>query len=154
MCIPLLPHFCYMPRQSHPSWLDHSNYTNYLHSTNCSTITPSSIIWGWYNRPVVASVRSGRSLIPLRIIIIKNSLSVANLRPETRNLGPSEHEVKGITIQSQSPVFSVCRASEWCEWPKQTAVLSYFQYDNLFGAFSSKPALFNPLKTEFLNKFI
>jgi hypothetical protein len=25
--IPLLPHSCYMSRPSHPSWLDHSNYT-------------------------------------------------------------------------------------------------------------------------------
>jgi hypothetical protein len=25
--IPLLPHSCYMPRPSHPSWLDYSNYT-------------------------------------------------------------------------------------------------------------------------------
>jgi hypothetical protein len=25
--IPLLPHSCYMPSPSHPSWLDHSNYT-------------------------------------------------------------------------------------------------------------------------------
>jgi hypothetical protein len=30
--------------------------------------TPSSIIWGWYNRPMVAAVPSGLSLIPLRII--------------------------------------------------------------------------------------
>jgi hypothetical protein len=37
-----------------------------LHSTNCSTI-----IWDWYNRPVVATVPSGLSLAPLRIIIIK-----------------------------------------------------------------------------------
>jgi hypothetical protein len=22
-----MPHLCYMPRTSHPSWLDHSNYT-------------------------------------------------------------------------------------------------------------------------------
>jgi hypothetical protein len=28
----------------------------------------SSIIWGWYNRPVVAAVPSGLSLTPLRII--------------------------------------------------------------------------------------
>jgi hypothetical protein len=27
MCIPLLHHSCYMPRPSHPPWLDHSNYT-------------------------------------------------------------------------------------------------------------------------------
>jgi hypothetical protein len=33
--------------------------------------SPSSIIWGWYNRPVVAAVPSGLSLTPLRIIIIK-----------------------------------------------------------------------------------
>jgi hypothetical protein len=31
---------------------------------------PSSIIWGWYNRPVVAALPSGLSLTPLRIIII------------------------------------------------------------------------------------
>jgi hypothetical protein len=30
--------------------------------------SPSSIIWGWYNRPVVAAVPSGLSLTPLRII--------------------------------------------------------------------------------------
>jgi hypothetical protein len=26
MCIPLLPHACYLPCPSHPPWLDHSNY--------------------------------------------------------------------------------------------------------------------------------
>jgi hypothetical protein len=30
--------------------------------------SPSSIIWGWYNRPVVAAVPSELSLTPLRII--------------------------------------------------------------------------------------
>jgi hypothetical protein len=30
--------------------------------------SPTSIIWGWYNRPVVAAVPSGLSLTPLRII--------------------------------------------------------------------------------------
>jgi hypothetical protein len=30
--------------------------------------SPSSIIWGWYNRSVVAAVPSGLSLTPLRII--------------------------------------------------------------------------------------
>jgi hypothetical protein len=30
--------------------------------------SPSSIIWGWYNRPVVAAVPSGLSLTPLTII--------------------------------------------------------------------------------------
>jgi hypothetical protein len=33
--------------------------------------SPSSIIWGWYNRSVVAAVPSGLSLTPLRIIIKK-----------------------------------------------------------------------------------
>jgi hypothetical protein len=32
--------------------------------------SPSSIIWGWYNRPVVAAVPRGLSLTPLIIIII------------------------------------------------------------------------------------
>jgi hypothetical protein len=27
ICIPLRLHSCYMPCQSHPPWLDHSNYT-------------------------------------------------------------------------------------------------------------------------------
>jgi hypothetical protein len=27
ICIPILPHSCYMPRPSHSSWLDYSNYT-------------------------------------------------------------------------------------------------------------------------------
>jgi hypothetical protein len=31
---------------------------------------PSSIIWGWYNRPVVAVVPSGLSLTAITIIII------------------------------------------------------------------------------------
>jgi hypothetical protein len=31
----------------------------------------SSIIWGWYNRPVVAAVPSGPNLTPIRIIIKK-----------------------------------------------------------------------------------
>jgi hypothetical protein len=31
--------------------------------------SPSSIIWSWYNRPVVAAEPSGLSLTPLRIII-------------------------------------------------------------------------------------
>jgi hypothetical protein len=30
--------------------------------------SPSSTIWGWYNRPVVAAVPSGLSLTPLRIL--------------------------------------------------------------------------------------
>jgi hypothetical protein len=33
--------------------------------------SPSSIIWGWYNRPVAAAVPSGLSLTTLRIIIKK-----------------------------------------------------------------------------------
>jgi hypothetical protein len=32
--------------------------------------SPSFIIWGWYNRPVVAAVPSGLSLTPLTIIKI------------------------------------------------------------------------------------
>jgi hypothetical protein len=32
--------------------------------------SPSSIFWGWYNRPVVAAVPSGLSFTPLRQIII------------------------------------------------------------------------------------
>jgi hypothetical protein len=30
---------------------------------------PSSIVWGWYNRPVVSSIPNELTLIPLRIII-------------------------------------------------------------------------------------
>jgi hypothetical protein len=29
--------------------------------------SPSSMIWGWYNRPIVAAAPSGLSLAPLRI---------------------------------------------------------------------------------------
>jgi hypothetical protein len=32
--------------------------------------SPSSIIWGWYNRSVVAAISSELSLTPLRIIIL------------------------------------------------------------------------------------
>jgi hypothetical protein len=35
--------------------------------------SPSSIIWGWYNRPVVAAVPSGLSLTELTIIITRTS---------------------------------------------------------------------------------
>jgi hypothetical protein len=35
--------------------------------------SPSSIIWGWYNRPVVAAAPSGLCLTPLGIIIIKKN---------------------------------------------------------------------------------
>jgi hypothetical protein len=41
----------------------------YHHSTNAPQ-SPSSIIWGWYNRPVLAAVPSGLSLTPLILIII------------------------------------------------------------------------------------
>jgi hypothetical protein len=33
--------------------------------------SPSSIIWGWYNRPIVAAVPIGLSLLPIIIIIMK-----------------------------------------------------------------------------------
>jgi hypothetical protein len=33
-----------------------------------SPSSPSSVIWGWYNRPVVATVPSGLILTSLRII--------------------------------------------------------------------------------------
>jgi hypothetical protein len=33
-------------------------------------ISPSSVIWGWYNSPIVAVVPSGLSLTPIIIIII------------------------------------------------------------------------------------
>jgi hypothetical protein len=36
--------------------------------------SPSSIIWGWYNRPIAAAVPSGLSLTPLRIIKKKLTL--------------------------------------------------------------------------------
>jgi hypothetical protein len=45
-----------------------------IHSTNCSTI---SIIWGWYNRPVVATITSGVSLTPLRIITKKFHMRIS-----------------------------------------------------------------------------
>jgi hypothetical protein len=34
--------------------------------------SPSYIIWGWYNRPVLAAVPSGFSLTPLTIKNLKN----------------------------------------------------------------------------------
>jgi hypothetical protein len=34
--------------------------------------SPSSVIWGWHNRPVVATVPSGLSLTPLRRHINKH----------------------------------------------------------------------------------
>jgi hypothetical protein len=41
--------------------------------------SPSSIIWGWYNRPVVAAVPSGLSLTPLIIIIIIKKKATLNI---------------------------------------------------------------------------
>jgi hypothetical protein len=38
--------------------------------------SPSSIIWDWYNRPIVAAVTSGLSLTPLRIIIIIKKITL------------------------------------------------------------------------------
>jgi hypothetical protein len=37
--------------------------------------SPSSVIWGWYNRPVVAAVPGGLSLTPLRRIICSRELN-------------------------------------------------------------------------------
>jgi hypothetical protein len=50
-CVPLLPHSCYMPRPSHPSWLDHSNYTwstsyeapHYAVFSNLLSLNPSLV---------------------------------------------------------------------------------------------------------------
>jgi hypothetical protein len=33
--------------------------------------SPSSIIWGWYNRPIMATVPSGLSLTPLRTMLLR-----------------------------------------------------------------------------------
>jgi hypothetical protein len=41
--------------------------------SSSSSSSSSSIIWGWYNRPIVATVPSRLSLTPL-IIIIKTIL--------------------------------------------------------------------------------
>jgi hypothetical protein len=38
--------------------------------------SPSSIIWDWYNRPVVATVPSGLSFTPLRIMKKKSDIPV------------------------------------------------------------------------------
>jgi hypothetical protein len=40
--------------------------------------SPSSVNWGWYNKPVVAAIASGLSLTPIIIIIIliKEQLTV------------------------------------------------------------------------------
>jgi hypothetical protein len=38
--------------------------------------SPSSLIWGWYNRPVVAAVPSGLRLTPLRKVL----RNIVNLR--------------------------------------------------------------------------
>jgi hypothetical protein len=38
--------------------------------------SPTSVIWGWYNRLAVAAVSSGLSLTPVKIIIIIKSLDL------------------------------------------------------------------------------
>jgi hypothetical protein len=47
-------------------------------------LSPSSIIWGCYNRPVVAAVPSGLSLTPLKII--KNRW-LDNIKMNLREIG-------------------------------------------------------------------
>jgi hypothetical protein len=49
--------------------------------------SPSSIIWGWYSRPVVAAVPSGVSHTPLRIIIPHHLASLPR-RPRYGTLSP------------------------------------------------------------------
>jgi hypothetical protein len=44
--------------------------------------SPSSIIWGWYNRPEVAAVPSGLSPTPLIILIIKNLAKIITYHTE------------------------------------------------------------------------
>jgi hypothetical protein len=44
-------------------------FSEYFGFTCKSSFHQSSIIWGWYNRPVLAAVPSVLSLTPLRIII-------------------------------------------------------------------------------------
>jgi hypothetical protein len=38
--------------------------------------SPSSIIWGWYNRPLVTAVPSGLGFTPQRIIKYKNIIII------------------------------------------------------------------------------
>jgi hypothetical protein len=47
----------------------------------------SSIIWGWYNRPVVAAVPSGLSLTQLRIIIKKDRIRLTLSSPCSSTAG-------------------------------------------------------------------
>jgi hypothetical protein len=51
---------------------EYFGFTANSHPTN-SPQSPSSIIWGWYNRQVVAAVPSGLSPTQLRIIIKNNN---------------------------------------------------------------------------------
>jgi hypothetical protein len=44
-----------------------------------------SIIWGWYNRPVVAAVPSGLSLTPLRILIIIKIIRLSVFQQQHQN---------------------------------------------------------------------
>jgi hypothetical protein len=46
----------------------------------------ASIIWGWYNKPVVAAVSSGLNLTPLRIIIINNNKERWKLKVNLQSL--------------------------------------------------------------------
>jgi hypothetical protein len=50
--------------------------------------SPSSIIWGWYNRPVVAAVPSRISLTPLKII--KKNITWPNPSSRTMALGSTQ----------------------------------------------------------------
>jgi hypothetical protein len=50
--------------------------------------SPSSIIRGWYNRPIVAAVPSGLSLTPLITIIIIIPIPKPEILPDYTNLSP------------------------------------------------------------------
>jgi hypothetical protein len=66
--------------------------------------SPSSIIWGWYNRPAVAAVSNALSLSPLRIIIIQfNSIYLrANLTAQRQLQREHEWRRKKIHTYKQN----------------------------------------------------
>jgi hypothetical protein len=57
--------------------------------------SPSSITWGWYNRPVVAAVPSGLSLTTLRIITNNNGRN-----EDSPSLGHKQQQVPSQSVQA------------------------------------------------------
>jgi hypothetical protein len=75
--------------------------------------SPSSIIWGWYNRPIVAAVPSGLSRAPIRILIRHHLNMRAGI---ATGYGLDDREV-GVRVPVGSRIFSSPCRRDWLWGP-------------------------------------